>query len=353
MASPSEVPPLNEIFLIGIWVETALWGISTVLFSSVYFVLFRRYKPNSSCWVLAITSLSMYLCVTLHVSASLRQGLEAFIYVPPDAEPDCASLYFAQEGSTFAAMKNILYGTAVFLQDLVLIWRMYVVWECRWQVVVLPLIIELAHTGCAYAGAILLTRPDIGIYSPIQSTLGFLSWLLEVVVNVGVAGAIILRLWYTGYAVSRTLSGTESRLGLSKDNSLRYLGSMIFIIVESGAIIVAVSITMLALYKTGHPAALMCLDIATQIAALVPYLIILRVGLRPECVTQSSTQVMNRNPFDRDGMRVTPSSFLESRSGASPRPCTATECSERESINCRNVSLRIGSQGSLKELDVL
>ena len=63
--------------------------------------------------MLAITSLLLYFCVTLHVSASLRQGLKAFIYIPPDAPPDYASLYFAQEGSTFAVMKNVIYGTAV------------------------------------------------------------------------------------------------------------------------------------------------------------------------------------------------------------------------------------------------
>lgn len=90
--------------------------------------------------------------------------------------------------------------------------------------------------------------------------------------NVCVAGAIILRLWYTRHEVSRALSGTESRLGLSKDSSLAYLGPTIFIMVESGAIIVAVSITMLALYKTGNPAVLMCLDIATQIAVSVHWL---------------------------------------------------------------------------------
>ena len=58
-------------------------------------------------------SLLLYICATLHISASLRLELEAFILIPLNAPSDYTSLYFAQEGSTFAAMKNVIYVTAV------------------------------------------------------------------------------------------------------------------------------------------------------------------------------------------------------------------------------------------------
>ena len=55
----------------------------------------------------------LYALITLHVSASLRQEIEAFILVPPGAPMNYASIYFAQEGAKMALLKNIVYSTAV------------------------------------------------------------------------------------------------------------------------------------------------------------------------------------------------------------------------------------------------
>lgn len=65
--------------------------------------------------ILGGTSLLLYLCATLHVSAAFRQELEAFIFVPPGAPAEYASLYFAQEALNMASMKNSLYTTVVSL----------------------------------------------------------------------------------------------------------------------------------------------------------------------------------------------------------------------------------------------
>ena len=196
-------------------------------------------------------------------------------------------------------------------------WRMYIVWERSWKVVILPVSLlpvsfyrhsiinlqfmdllvhicmqvivscrSLCYTyghssGCAYAAAILLTKPDTGIYSPVQLILSFLGWPLELVVDICVAGAIIGRLWCMGRAMSRVLSETSQTLGVSNSNA--YV-SPIFTIIESGAIVMAVSLTMMALYKTGNPAALMCLDIATQIAVGVQDIIVLEYHELMPCV---------------------------------------------------------------------
>ncbi|KAI1782454.1 hypothetical protein LXA43DRAFT_1104048 [Ganoderma leucocontextum] len=273
--STAAIPPLNKIFLVGIWVETALWGFNTLVFLGVCYVLF--WKPNSKRTriILGGTSILLYLCVTAHVAASLRQEMEAFILVPADASPLYATLYFSQENARMAVAKNLLYTTTVFIQDLVLIWRMYVVWTNRWQIVILPLLVELAHISCAYAAVELLSRPGASIHSHILETLGtVVGWALELAVNILVTFAIASRLWYMGRKVSH----------LSSSGSGRTFGSntyatTIFTLIESGAILIAVTIPMLTLFHVGNPVALVFVDIATQIAALVPYLIIVRVGM--------------------------------------------------------------------------
>ncbi|PIL25979.1 hypothetical protein GSI_11733 [Ganoderma sinense ZZ0214-1] len=344
MSSSSAVPQLNKIFLIGIWIETALWGVNTVVFAGVCYVLFWKSKANNS-RVLGVTSLLLYLVVTLHVSASLRQELEAFIYTPSPPSADYASLYFLQEGSTFAAMKNVLYTTAVFIQDLVLIWRMYVVWARNWKIIVIPLTVELVHIGCAYAAVILLTQPNAGIYTPTLSTLGSLGWPL---------GAIASRMWFMGRTLSRVEAGSLGGAGRTRSNA--YVAP-IFTIVESGAILVAVTVTMLALYKTGNPAALMCTDIATQIAALVPYLIIVRVGLGlthglPNAY--KSYMETTKSMGGGQGMTFAPNRILKLGTKSSQSyVCgtfsdTVTSTAQAESIALSDFEAKMRSQESLK-----
>lgn len=117
-------------------------------------------------------------------------------------------------------------------------------------------------TGCAYAAVIIISQPNANIYSPALSTLGSLGWPLELVVNICVTSAIASRLWYMGHKIAKA-SSTGTITIASKRNAY---AAPIFTIVESGAILIAVTITMLVLYKTGNPAALMVTDIATQIA---------------------------------------------------------------------------------------
>ncbi|KAI0753181.1 hypothetical protein C8Q80DRAFT_498279 [Daedaleopsis nitida] len=294
MATTQDLPRFDQIFIIGIWVETALWGINSVIFFGVFYVLFWRQSRMRSRWLLLTTSLWLYLGATLHIAISLRQELEAFILVPPEAPPEYASIYFSEAGAKWATMKNSLYMAVDFVQDLVLIWRLYIVWDHNWKIAALPIIVELAHIGVAYAGIGLLTEPNIGIYNPVVSRLGSTSWSLELIVNFSVTGMIAYQLWYTGHRLSRVASGTIKL----HSNSDLYISS-ILTIVESGALLVIVTIVMLVLYECGHPAALMVIDIATQVAALVPNLIIVRVGLglTHSGSNRHKSRLVTRNPF--------------------------------------------------------
>ena len=104
--------------------------------------------------------------------------------------------------------------------------------------------------------------------------MGIVGWTLELFVNISVTTAIASRLWYMGAKVAHARSGSGSapssgtRAALFKFNTY---ASSVFTLVESGAILIAVTITMLTLYLTGNAAALMCTDIATQIAVSISF----------------------------------------------------------------------------------
>ncbi|KAK0220372.1 hypothetical protein IW262DRAFT_1461635 [Armillaria fumosa] len=263
MASEMALPRLDKNALIGIWLETCLWGMNAIIFIGAMFVLIKKHHSPG---LLAITSIALFLFATAHVSLSLRELLEAFIDVPQPPDPTYTILYWSINSRGIAVAKTVLYDTSVFLQDLILIWRLYVVWGYNWKVAVLPIIVELAHMGTAYAATGLLALPSTDINSPKIKHIGPVGWSLDLAVNVCVTAAIAFRLWYMGRKVG----------GHSHTN--RYL-STILTIVESGAIFAAVTLVMLILYVRGSELALNGIDISTQLAVMTPLLIIARVGL--------------------------------------------------------------------------
>ena len=85
------------------------------------------------------------------------------------------------------------------------------------------------------------------------------AWILSIVLNVSVTVAIATRLWW----IDRTVAS------LTASRTNRYT-STIFIVIESGAVFAATTISMLALYITNGSASLTGLDIASQLAVCVP-----------------------------------------------------------------------------------
>ncbi|EMD35368.1 hypothetical protein CERSUDRAFT_124704 [Gelatoporia subvermispora B] len=81
--------------------------------------------------ILASTSTMLFLMATAHIGLSLRQLLEALIFVPQSLVPSYATLYFSDFAEPLAVAKTLLCDTVVLVTDVVLIWRLYVVWDRR------------------------------------------------------------------------------------------------------------------------------------------------------------------------------------------------------------------------------
>lgn len=166
MASEMALPRLDKNALVGIWIETCLWGMiasrlpvrafclhwpnrnevsaSTSRYRGPKFLLsnlkchhlhrcnVRSYKEAPFSGVslsrgrnvsqkytavflrlLAITSIALFLFATAHVALSLRELLEAFIDVPQPADPTYAILYWSINSRGIAVAKTVLYDTSV------------------------------------------------------------------------------------------------------------------------------------------------------------------------------------------------------------------------------------------------
>ncbi|KIJ57815.1 hypothetical protein HYDPIDRAFT_111550 [Hydnomerulius pinastri MD-312] len=262
------IPPMDKISLVGIWIETVLYGFNCIVYGLCMFVLLRKGRGPGTSWMLSITSTVLFLLCTVHVAASLQQLLEAFIYAPPI--PGYSSAYWLSQTASMAVLKAVLYDCLGFLQDIVLIWRLYIVWGRKWQIAALPIIFELGHMSVAYAGTVLVTKPGVALYGSVFARLGLAGWAMDITLNVGVTFAIAARLWWMGRKVSSLTS--------SNPTPNPYLSTM-YTIIESGGLFASVTVVMLGLYLSGSPLAFTGLDISCQLAVLTPLLIVVRVGL--------------------------------------------------------------------------
>ncbi|EMD35346.1 hypothetical protein CERSUDRAFT_124685 [Gelatoporia subvermispora B] len=267
----------EKISLICAWIETALWGLNSIVFLGTCWILFLKPNSRGNRVMLGTTSAVLYLVATINVSATLRQLLEAFIYVPSSAitaapgQPTYASTYFLDETRPMALLKNVLYCVAVLTQNFVLIWRLYVVWGHDWRFAVVPLIAELCRSSIGFTGVALLSGPSgIRLAKTIRS-FAIAAWSLDIAMQVTVTAAIALRLWYMG----RMLYQVSSSLVKVRNTYL----TAITTIVESGALSAVVSIVLLILNIRNSPAGLPAVTDGCQLTVLIPLMIIVRVGL--------------------------------------------------------------------------
>lgn len=107
------------------------------------------------------------------------------------------------------------------------------------------------------SGVIVLAKPGTSPDSTVLKTLSSINWPVELVINISVTAAIASRLWSTGSRVIRVMSQPSAA-----NTYIRH----ILLLVESGALLVGTTISLIILYNTHSPAALAILDIATQIA---------------------------------------------------------------------------------------
>ncbi|KAJ6561050.1 hypothetical protein DFH09DRAFT_1481398, partial [Mycena vulgaris] len=251
------IPPLGRYYLQAIWTEGLFFGINSVLLCACVKILLTRQKYSAPQLLLASCFL-LWGCSAAHVAISLTQLTQAFT-APIVSVPFGPDLYFAAAGSGLSVAKNVLYGVNVFIQDLLLIWRLYVVWGYDWKIVVLP----VAFVTASYVARGLAT----GVFAGTVQALGTSSWSLDIVVNVSVTCAIAGRLWWMDRQMSQTRIDS------------RGFRAPIYTIIESGAILMCATLILFILDQTGNIIAFVGLDPLTQLATLTPLLLLTRVGL--------------------------------------------------------------------------
>lgn len=143
--------------------------------------------------------------------------------------------------------------------NLLLVWRLYVVWNHNWILAFVMLILEAGQLATAVVSWVLVITGHT--FSHIALALGKASCAFYLALTISVTSGIAYRLWRAGRDVS----------DLTGSNSYK---AAIYTIIESGAIYTISIVVLCGLYQSGSEAGIFAINAATQIATMTPLFLI-------------------------------------------------------------------------------
>ncbi|KAF5324160.1 hypothetical protein D9619_011110 [Psilocybe cf. subviscida] len=258
-------PPMAG--LVANWANTLLYGITTVTYFLCMYVLIKRRgdRNPTATWILISISTVQFILSTIHVAVSLRSLIEGFIDTLNIQNG--ALLYWNNPSTKSALVAKTVYVTNALVGDLILIWRLYTVWRKNIYICLLPIVITCAAAVIGYISNSKLTAISGNVHSiSVSPVLNLLlpMWCLLIATQVISTSLIVGKIWW--YVRCDPVAKS------------RYV-PVIAIIVESGAIYTLSTILLLALTDRKTYAGTILGHITTQIATIVPTLIIIRAEL--------------------------------------------------------------------------
>ncbi|CAA7261220.1 unnamed protein product [Cyclocybe aegerita] len=273
----------------GVWTEGVLYGIHIVVYFTLCYIFtskaYTRGRETSS-RILLTYSTVMFALSTAHVSLALQELFQGFIY-ERDSTPGGPPVFYRE--NVFPNRKA-LYIVNTLLGDSLLIWRVFVIYGRNWFVVGPSVLLLLGTIVCGFktiaANAIASHSSvfDPSILSWVTSTF-VLTIATQIIATVLIASRI--------YAASRPYSVTLAPpsndpnatpagylVGGEVDRGQRakYLG-MVWLVVESGLIYTSAAIVQLVTYLLHMNAGVIMEFMLSQLSAMVPMVIVVRVGL--------------------------------------------------------------------------
>ncbi|KAG0693306.1 hypothetical protein DFH29DRAFT_964684 [Suillus ampliporus] len=245
---------LSQMFLTCTWLEAILYGINCMLFGGCVFVLSSR--ESAAHRFLLFASLLQFALATAHAILTFVQVMTAF-----------TDFYFAEGPGNIVYIASLsVYIVNAYTQELLLIWRLFIVWNRNFKVCILPLIMWLAHCITASLAVVFIAPKNSDVFSHNVQAFTLAGWSLEMTLNVTVTGGIAYHIWRSGRQTAVLTSHFSYK-------------NTILTIVESGALVTSCTCVMFGLFVAGNIAGSMAINVATQITTMTPLLIIVRISL--------------------------------------------------------------------------
>jgi len=280
----------HEAVLVGIWLETLVYGIYVPLFfTCIWIVLYRRgVRPVN--WKLLGPAIVMFILSTVHIGVGIRRLIEGFVQSPNPA------LYYADLQRWKNVWSDAIYVTINLIGDSIVIYRCYVVWNYQKRVIVLPLLCLIGSvvTGIYAVIGFHYVKPGDTAFVMRISAFARADFVLSLVVNVMCTGLIAFHIWRSARFIGPHLG--RQHVGV-------YYGALA-VIVESAAIYTLSMAIYIGLYVSEMNAQYVLYLVNTQIIGIVPTLILVRVGLGLTHTSGWDTAQGSNLPYSHGGVFI-------------------------------------------------
>jgi hypothetical protein len=282
MSGPPPGPPpsnqisLNEAVLVGFILESIGYGIYLILFiGCIYALAFRgrdkRHRGPPVNKIMFGATLLFGCTVTMHWSVWLSRIIQAysnFLTVPGGP-----IVYLANLSNFTYVFQNTITVIEVCVADLIMVYRVYVVWGFNKYIVAVPLVLTIANSAF---GFVLSNQFATLPAEPVAEQLALATVGRWIVIGLSVSVAVNL----TSCLLIAVKIYSATRIHMQ---GTRFYGqnlmNMVVIIVESAGIYVAFTIATLILYLVGSNVQFITLLLLSPITGITFSLIIVRVAL--------------------------------------------------------------------------
>ncbi|KAK7440809.1 hypothetical protein VKT23_016887 [Stygiomarasmius scandens] len=264
-------PPVATF--ISFFCETMLHGMYTVLFLTLLHSFWRvTYLRHHSDELMSIKALTvvLYFVTTVHLAIAFRQYLYAFV-----VNNDANQVFEHVGDATLTLIQLGIEFTNSFFADSILIWRVWVLFNRRYIVIAVPVMLLLGSTSSAYiflwkASKIKGSTSDFfEIFTPDLQNWSIVSATCTILTNLLSTGLIAGRIWYHNRLMERAMGNPAMT---------RKYQTILLTFLESGALYSLAWIILMILDLVGSAAIITILDIIAQLTGIVPTVIVLLIS---------------------------------------------------------------------------
>ncbi|EJU05427.1 hypothetical protein DACRYDRAFT_103912 [Dacryopinax primogenitus] len=269
--------PVDRATLAGLFASSVLYGMFLMLLASCLYVLLCRRNTLNPNYLLILAACLMLVVNTFILAFSFSRVLDAFIYLKGNTTSPDEYLTMLSQWKEVARTSACSFY--IFVADLTLIYRCWIVWSRSFAIVFFPIMIHIAYMVTSIFLNVNLAHLPQGatIFDPAVK-----SWIAAALAissgqNVIVTSLIAFKI------LSVNIRATGKRLGT--------LSKTVQIIVESGLTYVITVLVYLITYTANSNAQYVMIDILNPIIGITFSLLVVRVAMRRGPESSSTDEI--------------------------------------------------------------
>ncbi|KAG6819845.1 hypothetical protein H0H93_008048 [Arthromyces matolae] len=265
--STADVSPLDRALFNGFLVSTLAYGALVMLYTQLTQVLLSRPKRGNMYWSIVAYSTLLFCLATIAIGGGLK--FAEIIFVENRTSPGGPMNYYNDNlTNNIHIMSQVGVTLVPWFGDIMMLYRLYVVYNSNRLIVVLPSLLYVARVAMSIPLLISQTRSVNTVWATKTLLYSTTFYSLCVSLNLFVSFAIAVRLFWARPKV-------EAIMG--KLHASFYTG-FVTIIVESGALFTIWGLTYVILMSRGSNARDTFLLPYTHVLAITRMLIVLRMA---------------------------------------------------------------------------